>query len=66
MWNFYDFSLTIPRKDESSIILRLKVFERDARLGASIDMVGSRSEINLHLLQGMETHVVRCLVDGRG
>ena len=64
MWNFYDFSLTISRKDESSIIFRLKVFERNAWFTASIDAVGSSTEIDLHLLQRMETHVVRGLVDG--
>ena len=64
MWNFYDFSLTVTRKDESSIIFRLKVFERDAWFTARIDAVGSRAKIELHLLPRMETHVVRCLVDG--
>ena len=65
MWNFNDFPLTSTRKDESSIIFRLKVFERDAWFTASIDAVGSSTKIDLHLLQRMETHVVRCLVDGR-
>ena len=64
MWNFNDFPLTSTRKDESSIIFRLKVFERDARLLPSVDAVGSLAKVNLHLLQRMEAHVVRGLVDG--
>ena len=63
MWNFYDLSLTIARKDESSIIFRLEVFERDGGFVPSIDVVGADTKIHLYLLQRMETHVVRGLVD---
>ena len=40
------------------------MFERDGRFLPSIDVVGSLAKIHLHLLQGMEAHVVGGLVDG--
>ena len=64
MRNFYEFSLTVAGKDESSIIFRLEVFECDGGFAPPIDVVSPSTEVNLHLLQGVETHVVRGLVDG--
>ena len=40
------------------------MFERDGRFLPSTDVVGSLAKIHLHLLQGMEAHVMGGLVDG--